>query len=264
MTRTELARMIDHTLLAPTASDGDVRALVREAVELGVGAVCVSPTMVRVAAKAITSEGAAAGIAGGSIVVASVVGFPSGAHRLAIKVAEAGTAVADGAAEVDLVADLAAVVAGNADPVAAEVEAVRAAVGPAVTLKVILESAVVLADDGGDRRLAEACRAAADAGADLVKTSTGVHPAGGATTEAVAMMAAAVAGRGSTTVGVKASGGIRSADVAIAMVEAGATRLGASASRAILDGLPADPSGAPRAPARSDPGPGTGTSEEPS
>lgn len=225
--RAQLAAMIDHTLLAPTASDGDVRALVAEAIDLGVGAVCVSPSKVVIAAAALVE-------AESTVMLASVAGFPSGAHRVPIKVAEAATAVADGAAEVDLVADLALVVGGHAELLAAEVEAVRAAVGPDVVLKVILESAAVLETDAGERRLAEACQAAAEAGADLVKTSTGFHPAGGATTEAVALMAAAVAGRGSGRVGVKASGGIRSAADAVALINSGATRIGASASRAIL------------------------------
>lgn len=168
--------------------------------------------------------------------VAPVVGFPSGAHVVAIKAAEASVAVAAGASEVDVVADLAAVAGGDLEALAVETEAIRAAIGPGIVLKVILESAAILAlGDRGSGLLTGACRTVADAGADLVKTSTGFHPAGGATTEAVALMAAAVAGRGSGSVGVKASGGIRSAADALAMVDAGATRIGASASRAILE-----------------------------
>lgn len=227
--RSSLAAMIDHTLLSPTASAADVEALVAEALDLGVGAVCVSPTRVGLVADALVGVDERP-------TVASVVGFPSGAHPVAIKAAEAAAAVAAGATEVDLVADLAAVAGGDLDALAAETEAIRAAIGPAVVLKVILESAAILAlgDRGGDL-LTDACRAVADAGADLVKTSTGFHPAGGATTEAVALMAAAVAGRGLGTVGVKASGGIRTAGDALAMVDAGATRIGASASRIILE-----------------------------
>jgi deoxyribose-phosphate aldolase len=112
--------------------------------------------------------------------------------------------------------------------VTAEVAAVRAAVGPAVVLKVIIETAVI-----GPARIAPACRAAESGGADFVKTSTGFHPAGGATVEAVRAIADAVGGR----LGVKASGGIHTADAALAMVAAGATRIGASSTAAILDGL---------------------------
>jgi deoxyribose-phosphate aldolase len=113
-------------------------------------------------------------------------------------------------------------------PVTAEVAAVRAAIGPAVLLKVILETAVI-----GLARIEPACRAAESGGADFVKTSTGFHPAGGASVEAVRAMAAVVGGR----LGVKASGGIHTAESALAMVAAGATRIGASSTEAILDGL---------------------------
>lgn len=227
--RRELAAMIDHTLLAPTASKRDVEALVAEALELGVGAVCVSPTRVVLAAGVLAETDA-------PLALASVVGFPSGAHPVAVKAAEAAMAVASGATEVDLVANLAAVAEGDLDLLATETEAVRAAIGPGIVLKVILESAAILAlGEQGTNRLIDACEVVADAGADLVKASTGFHPAGGATPEAVALMAAAVAGRGSGSVGVKASGGIRSAAQAMAMVAAGATRIGVSASRVILE-----------------------------
>ncbi|MBK6439893.1 MAG: deoxyribose-phosphate aldolase [Candidatus Microthrix subdominans] len=228
--RDALAAIIDHTLLMPTASAGEVEALVTEAVDLGVGAVCVSPSRARLVTDLLIGAGEA------RPAVASVVGFPSGAHVVAIKAAEASVAVAAGASEVDVVADLAAVAGGDLEALAVETEAIRAAIGPGIVLKVILESAAILAlGDRGSGLLTGACRTVADAGADLVKTSTGFHPAGGATTEAVALMAAAVAGRGSGSVGVKASGGIRSAADALAMVDAGATRIGASASRAILE-----------------------------
>ena len=228
--RDALAAIIDHTLLMPTASAGEVESLVTEAVDLGVGAVCVSPSRARLVTDLLIGAGEA------RPAVASVVGFPSGAHVVAIKAAEASVAVAAGASEVDVVADLAAVAGGDLEALAVETEAIRAAIGPGIVLKVILESAAILAlGDRGSGLLTGACRTVADAGADLVKTSTGFHPAGGATTEAVALMAAAVAGRGSGSVGVKASGGIRSAADALAMVDAGATRIGASASRAILE-----------------------------
>jgi deoxyribose-phosphate aldolase len=217
--RTAVARMIDHTLLAPGATAEQVRALCAEAVELGVGAVCVSPDKVTVAATALR---------GSDVGLASVVGFPSGAHRPEVKAAEAAAAVADGAGELDMVAPLGAVVAGDWDVVEAHIAAVRAAAPTPVVLKVIIESAAL-----DDAKIDRVCAAAVGAGADYVKTSTGFHPSGGASVDAVRRMRAAVG----WDVGVKASGGIRDATTALAMIEAGATRIGASASAAILDGV---------------------------
>lgn len=217
MDRATLASMIDHTLLRPEATAADVAALCEEATELGVAAVCVSPSMLPI------TDGLGPGIA-----VCTVVGFPSGAHQAAVKAQEAEVAVAAGATEVDMVMDLGRAKAGAWGDLEAEIALVRAATEGRALLKVILESAVLTGDE-----LVAACQAAEAAGADFVKTSTGFHPAGGASVEAVRTMAAAVGGR----LGVKASGGIRDAATAMAMVDAGATRLGCSASRAILDGL---------------------------
>src|SRR5438270_7267834 len=172
--------------------------------------------------------------AGGGLRVAAVAGFPSGKHVPAVKAQEAGQAVASGAAEIDMVIDVGAALAGDLVGVRSDIEAVRAAAGGAV-LKVIVESAVLLGQ-AGEGTLADVCHAAEDAGADFVKTSTGFHPAGGASVRAVALMAATVGGR----LGVKASGGIRTAADAIAMVDAGANRLGLSGTRAVLDGLGGD------------------------
>jgi len=217
--RTAVARMIDHTLLAPEATTDRVRALCAEAIQLGVGAVCVSPNQIALAAGELR---------GSDVGLAAVVGFPSGAHRAEVKAAEAGAAHADGAGELDMVVPLGAVVAGEWTVVSAHVAAVRAAAGPAL-LKVIIESAAL-----DDAQIDQVCRVAVDAGADYVKTSTGFHPSGGASVEAVRRMRAAVG----WDVGVKASGGIRDAAApALAMIEAGATRIGASASAAILDGI---------------------------
>jgi deoxyribose-phosphate aldolase len=149
----------------------------------------------------------------------------------AVKAQEAARAASSGASEVDTVIDVGAALAGQLDTVCADIAAVRAAV-PEAVLKVIVESAVLLGDSDG-RTLTDVCRVAEDAGADFVKTSTGFHPAGGASVRAVALMAQTVGGR----LGVKASGGIRTAADAIAMVDAGATRLGLSGTRAVLDGL---------------------------
>ncbi len=217
-TRAEVARMIDHTLLRPEATPREVAALCREAGDLGVFAVCVSPSMLPLPLGALP-----AGVA-----LACVAGFPSGAHRPEVKAAEAERAVGEGADEVDVVIDLGAACAGRWEAVSAELSLVRAVVPPPHVLKVIIESAV-LGDDG----IVAACRAAMEAGADFVKTSTGFHPRGGATVEAVRLMRATVGGE----LGVKASGGIRTAATAVGMIEAGATRLGASASATILAGL---------------------------
>jgi deoxyribose-phosphate aldolase len=219
--RGEVAALVDHTLLKPEATQADVTALVAQAADLGVYAVCVSPSMI-----ATAKSTAPAGLH-----IASVVGFPSGKHLSAIKAAEAAQAVNDGADEIDMVVDVGAAASGEFDSVRADVAAVRAAVPDAV-LKVIVESAALLslADDD---TLASVCRAAVEAGADFVKTSTGFHPSGGASVHAVELMAGTVGPR----IGVKASGGIRTADDAVAMLNAGATRLGLSRTRAVLDGL---------------------------
>ncbi|OHV04578.1 deoxyribose-phosphate aldolase [Mycobacterium talmoniae] len=220
-TRDQVAALVDHTLLKPEATAAEVVALVGEAAELGVAAVCVSPSMVPVAVAANAT----------ALPIAAVAGFPSGKHLSAVKAQEAALAVAAGAAEIDMVIDVGAAVAKDLAAVRADIAEVRAAV-PAAVLKVIVESAVLL-DRAGEAVLADVCRAAADAGADMVKTSTGFHPAGGASVPAVTLMAHTVGDR----LGVKASGGIRTAADAVAMLEAGATRLGLSGTRAVLDGL---------------------------
>jgi deoxyribose-phosphate aldolase len=219
ITRAALAAMIDHTLLAPEATGDDVELLAAEAGRLGAGAICISPSRLPLGP----------GVLAPGIAVAAVTGFPSGAHLPSVKAAEAAAAVAAGATEIDMVIDLGAALSGRWAAVTAEVAAVRAAIGPAVVLKVILETALIGLDQIGP-----ACQAAEAGGADFVKTSTGFHKAGGASVEAVAAMADVVGGR----LGVKASGGIRTAAGALAMIAAGATRIGASATAAILDGLP--------------------------
>jgi deoxyribose-phosphate aldolase len=220
-TRDQVAALVDHTLLKPEATPAEVAAVTVEAVELGVYAVCVSPPMVPIAVNASTA----------GVRVASVAGFPSGKHLPEVKAREAALAVASGATEIDMVIDIGAVLAGDIDAVRSEIAAVRAGV-PNAVLKVIVESAVLLSV-ADKQTLAGVCRAAEDAGADFVKTSTGFHPVGGASVTAVALMADAVGGR----LGVKASGGIRTAAAALAMLDAGATRLGLSGTRAVLDGL---------------------------
>jgi deoxyribose-phosphate aldolase len=220
--RDQLAKLVDHTLLKPEATPSDVTALVAEAVELGTYAVCVSPSMVPIAVSARPHDGP---------IVAAVAGFPSGKHVIEVKAREAALAVAAGATEIDMVIDVGRALAGEFAAVQAEIVGVRGAAHDA-TLKVIVESAALL-KLGGPPVLLDVCRVAEDAGADFVKTSTGFHPSGGASVEAVELMAGAVGGR----LGVKASGGIRTAEDALAMINAGATRLGLSGTRGVLDGL---------------------------
>ncbi|RRD50730.1 deoxyribose-phosphate aldolase [Arachnia propionica] len=217
ISRDDLAHLIDHTLLRTDATPAEVSALVAEARELGTFSVCVSPSMLP-----ITDEL-------GEVKVATVCGFPSGNHTPAAKAAEAAESSRLGADEIDMVINIGLLKAGQPEKVQEEIAAVREATTG--LLKVIIESAALTDDE-----IVAACRAAEAAGADFVKTSTGFHPKGGASVHAVKLMADTVGGR----LGVKASGGIRDWDTAKAMVEAGATRLGLSASRAILEGAPAD------------------------
>ncbi|MFE6969519.1 deoxyribose-phosphate aldolase [Isoptericola sp. NPDC057653] len=213
-----LAQFVDHTLLKPEATTADVTALVEEGARLGVFSVCISPTFVAHAAR----------VAAGRIAVATVCGFPSGKHVSAVKAAEAARAVADGADEVDMVIDVGAAKEGAFDAVRADIAAVRAAVPAEHLLKVIIEAAALTDDE-----IVAVCRAARDAGADFVKTSTGFHPAGGASVHAVALMAETVG----DALGVKASGGVRTLDDALAMIGAGATRLGLSGTAGVLAGF---------------------------
>ena len=224
--RATVAGMVDHTLLKPEATPADVAALVAEAQRLGVYAICVSPSMLPVDAAGVH--------------IATVCGFPSGKHHSEVKAAEAARSVTDGADEIDMVIDIGAAIQERWSAVEADIATVRAAVPSSHVLKVIIESAALT-----DAQIVGACRAAEAAGADFVKTSTGFHPAGGASVHAVELMAATVGGR----LGVKASGGIRTGAAAKALIAAGATRLGLSGTAAVLDGLdddvaPEQPAGA--------------------
>lgn len=210
----DIARIIDHTLLKPEATRADVEALIAEAAELGTYSVCVSPSMLPLTVPA-------------GLKVAVVCGFPSGKHTSAVKSAEAAESVSRGADEIDMVIDVGAALEHRYDDVQADIAAVRAAAPAPVVLKVIIESAAL-----GDEEIVGVCRAAVAAGADFVKTSTGFHPAGGASEHAVRLMRETVG----PDLGVKASGGVRTLAQAEAMVAAGATRLGVSGSRALLAG----------------------------
>jgi len=234
-TAAELARYLDHTLLAPEATLDEVVGVCRDAIGWGVAAVCISPSWLPLPAGALS----AAAVHDASVKLCTVIGFPSGAHATVTKAREAALAVEGGADEIDMVVNLGLVRDARWGDVETEVRGVRDAVdratrSPAVAtsrivVKAICESAVL-----SDAELRATCKAAVAGGADFVKTSTGFHKAGGATARAVAIMRETV-GEG---VGVKASGGIRATAAALAMIAAGATRIGTSATREILAGMP--------------------------
>jgi deoxyribose-phosphate aldolase len=220
-TRAVLARVIDHTLLKPEATRAQVDQLCDECLKYGFAAACVNPVWAARCAKRLE---------GSRTVVATVVGFPLGATLTEVKVLEAQMAVRHGAREVDMVVDLAALIAGEQDVLTRDIAAVVEAakhVNPDALVKVILETRALTTD-----QIILGCRCAVDARADFVKTSTGFHPAGGATVEHVALLR-----KHAGPLRVKAAGGIRDLQTALAMLEAGADRLGASASVAIVEAL---------------------------
>ena len=227
-----LAARIDHTLLKAEATRPEVHKLVAEATEHGFASVCVNGVFAADVAKALRASG--------GVKTCIVAGFPLGANKSTIKAIEATSAVKDGAEEIDFVAHLPYLLAKNFDAAKAEfMEIVRAAraANPKVIVKVILETAALMKDASGveaEARIELACRAARESGCDFVKTSTGFHPAGGATVEAVRLMK-----KHSGGLYVKASGSIRTHDDAMKMIDAGADRLGCSASVAIVTGAKA-------------------------
>lgn len=204
-----LAALVDHTLLRPEATEADILRLADAARRHRFGAVCVNGQWVAAVARRL---------GGASPRVVAVVGFPLGASGLMPKAAETRLAIADGAQEIDMVMSLGHARGGQWEELRDEVLAVVDAAGGRL-VKVIVESAALSA-----RELELGCRAAIEAGAHFVKTSTGFHPAGGATVQAVEQMRR-VAGK---RAGVKASGGIRTIEEALTMLRAGANRLGTS------------------------------------
>lgn len=211
-----LAPLIDHTLLRPDAGPKDVETLCQEAVQFGFASVCVNPAWVGLAASILR---------GGRPTVCTVVGFPLGATTTEVKAVEAGRAIESGAGELDMVLPIGALRSGDHRLVRGDIRAVvEAAAGQLV--KVILETCLLT-----DEEKVLACRLAEEAGAAYVKTSTG-FAAGGATERDVALLREAVGDR----LGVKASGGIRSLTEAMAMLAAGADRLGTSAGVRIVGG----------------------------
>lgn len=213
---TDLARYIDHTILKPDATAAEIDKLCAEAKEYRFAAVCINPTWVRRAAD---------NLRGTDVAVASVIGFPFGASTTDIKAAEARRAIRDGASEIDMVINIGALKSGMRDLVREDIARVADACRESgAHSKVIIETALLT-----DEEKVVACRLAQQAKADFVKTSTG-YASGGATVYDVALMREAVGPR----MGIKAAGGIRTAEDARDMIAAGATRIGASAGIRIV------------------------------
>ena len=218
----DLAKFIDHTLLKPEATHADIVKLCEDALEFKFASVCVNPTYVSTCYEILK---------GSSVKVCTVVGFPLGTHKPQVKMMETRHAVQDGAREIDMVINIGALKSGDVDLLFRDIYAVvDAAHDGGAICKVIIETALLT-----DEEKIIACETARRARADFVKTSTGFST-GGATSHDIALMAGVVSESG---MGVKASGGIRSYDDALKMIEAGATRIGASASVAIVQGAPA-------------------------
>ncbi len=213
---TAVAGMVDHTLLKPNATQEEVAKLCEEAKAYCFASVCVNPSYVALAAQVLRGSG---------VKVCTVIGFPLGSTTPTVKAVEARDAIANGAEEIDMVLNVGALKSGNDAAVYEDIRAVREATRGRV-LKVILETALLSKDEK-----VRACLLSKKAGADFVKTSTGFST-GGATAEDVKLMRETVG----PLMGVKASGGIRDAKIAQAMIAAGATRLGTSASVAIVTG----------------------------
>lgn len=211
-----LNRYIDHTLLKPEATAAMIDKLCAEAKEHNFASVCVNPYWVKRCAELL---------AGTEVKVCTVVGFPLGATTTASKAAETRDVIANGAGEVDMVLNIGALKSGDLESVKQDVAAVKQAAGD-VLLKVILETGLLT-----DEEKEIACKLCAEAGADYVKTSTGFGN-GGATVQDIALMRKTVGDK----LGVKASGGVRDRETALAMIEAGATRIGTSSGVSIVTG----------------------------
>lgn len=216
----KLNKYIDHTILKPETTQEQVEKILSEAKEYDFASVCVNPTWVSLAAESLKDS---------DVKVCTVIGFPLGANTSAVKAFETKDAIANGADEIDMVINVGALKAGNDALVLDDIKAVVDASGDKL-VKVIIE-AFLLTDDEKVR----ACQLSKEAGADYVKTSTGFST-GGATVADVALMRKTVG----PDMGVKASGGARSYEDAIAFIEAGASRIGASSGVAIMNGAQAD------------------------
>jgi deoxyribose-phosphate aldolase len=219
ITKKSVAGIIDHTLLKPEATEAQIAKLCQEAIDYGFASVCVNPSFVAQAAIALKDS---------PVNVATVIGFPLGATSTASKAYETKVAIGDGADEVDMVISIGRAKEGNWDYVKKDIRAVVDAAAPTKTLvKVIIETCLLT-----DEEKVKACQMAKEAGADFVKTSTGFSTYG-AKPEDVALMRKTVG----PDMGVKASGGIHTAEEAGACINAGANRLGISAGIAVINGI---------------------------
>ena len=217
ITYEQLAKVIDHSLLKPELTEADVIAGCELAHRYHTATVCVKPCHVRLAAEVLKDS---------DVLVSTVIGFPHGSNLTAIKVAEAEQAMDDGAVELDMVLNIGQLRSGKYDQVREDIRAVcEAAHARGAKVKVILENAYLT-----DEQKVQACRLSEEAGADWVKTSTGFAPSG-ATIEDLKLMRSSV----SETVQIKAAGGVRTLDAILAVIDAGVTRCGATATAAILD-----------------------------
>lgn len=212
-----IAKMIDHTLLKADTTKAQIVKLCEEAKQYGFASVCVNPTWVATAAELLKDT---------DVKVCTVIGFPLGANTPETKAFETKNAIENGATEVDMVINIGALKDGNDDLVERDIRAVVEAAKGKALVKVIIETCLLTEEEK-----VRACQLAVKAGSDYVKTSTGFST-GGATTEDVALMRKTVG----PNIGVKASGGVRDIKSAMAMVEAGATRIGTSSGAAIVAG----------------------------
>jgi deoxyribose-phosphate aldolase len=212
----DIAQYIDHTLLRPDATRKEIEALCKEASTFGFATVCVNPSYVSLCKDLLS---------GSNVKVCTVVGFPLGSSRSDVKAFEARAAIDDGAVEIDMVMNVGALKSKDYSLVERDIRSVVEACKGSAKTKVIIEAALLTTDEK-----IQACALAKAAGADFVKTSTGFGP-GGATLEDVELMRKVVG----TDMGVKAAGGIKDCETARGMIQAGATRIGASASIKIIE-----------------------------
>ncbi|MCM2677859.1 deoxyribose-phosphate aldolase [Alkalicoccobacillus plakortidis] len=218
MAQLNLANMIDHTALKPDTTEEQIRTLCEEALTHTFASVCVNPTWVPLASELLKESE--------EVKVCTVIGFPLGASSTATKAFETTQAIKDGAKEVDMVINIAALKAGNQQALEEDIHAVVQAAEGHALVKVIIESCLLT-----DEEKKVACEISVKAGADFVKTSTGFST-GGATVADIQLMRETVG----PNIGVKASGGVRSLEDAEQMIQAGANRIGASSGVAIMNG----------------------------
>ena len=216
MNKQQLAGMIDHTILKANASEAEVRKVCEEALEYGFASVCINPANISLASEMLK---------GSKVKVCTVIGFPLGANTSAVKAFETDDAIKNGAQEVDMVINIGKLKDKDYEYVKNDIKAVVDASKGRALSKVIIETCLLT-----DEEKAKACELAKEAGADYVKTSTGFST-GGATPEDIKLMRETVG----PEMGVKASGGVRTYEDAMAVLENGATRIGASASIAIVE-----------------------------